>query len=83
MPAFLGVPLRTFVIASFFGMAPGSFVYASVGAGLGAVIEAGGTPDLQRIFQWSVLGPLVGLAVLAFLPVIYKWHRARQGRITP
>jgi len=82
VPAFLGVRLRTFVIGSFFGMAPATFIYASVGAGLGAVIAAGDTPDLRRIFQWGVLGPLIALAALAFVPVVYKWHKARQRRLS-
>lgn len=80
VPAFFGVTLRTFVIGSFFGMAPGTFVYASLGEGLGAIIESGGTPDLKVIFQWRVLGPLIGLAVLAFVPVAYKRYKRRQPR---
>ena len=46
VPAFLGVSLRTFVAGTFFGIIPGSFVYVSVGNGLGAVFDAGGAPDL-------------------------------------
>jgi uncharacterized membrane protein YdjX (TVP38/TMEM64 family) len=82
VPAFFGVGLRTFVLASFFGMAPGAFVYASLGQGLGAVIENGQTPDLGIIFQWRVLGPLLALAVLALVPVLYKCFKARQ-RVQP
>ena len=78
VPAFFGVSLRTFVFGSFFGMAPGAFVYASLGEGLGALVEKGQTPDLGVILQWRVLGPLVALAALAMLPVFYKWHRARR-----
>jgi uncharacterized membrane protein YdjX (TVP38/TMEM64 family) len=78
VPAFFGVTLRTFVIGSFFGMAPGTFVYASLGEGLGAIIESGGTPDLKVVLQLRVLGPLIGLAVLAFVPVVYKWYKRRQ-----
>src|SRR5258708_14750632 len=38
VPAFFGVRLRTFVMASFVGMAPGTFVYASLGEGAAAPI---------------------------------------------
>lgn len=71
-PAFLGVSLRTFVIATFVGIIPGSAVYASVGAGLGAIFDRGETPDLGIIFTLPVLGPLLGLAALSLIPVIYK-----------
>ncbi len=72
VPAFFGVSLRVFVLCSFFGMAPGSFVYSSVGAGAGALIEQGRTPDLHIIFQPRVLLPLIALAILALVPVAYK-----------
>ena len=78
VPALFGMRLSTYVIVSFFGMAPASFVYAGLGASLGAIIEAGKPPDLGIIFQARVLGPLIALAVLAFIPVLYKWHQRRQ-----
>ncbi len=71
-PAFLGVSLRTYVIATLFGIIPGTFVYALVGNGLGAVFDAGGTPDLGIIFKPEILFPILGLALLALIPVIYK-----------
>src|SRR5207344_456760 len=37
VPAFLGVSLRHYVLATLIGIIPGSFVFASVGAGLGSV----------------------------------------------
>ena len=39
VPAFLGVPLGKFVISTFFGIIPGTFVFASIGAGLGSIFE--------------------------------------------
>jgi uncharacterized membrane protein YdjX (TVP38/TMEM64 family) len=78
VPAFLGVGLRTYVLGTFIGIIPGSFVYASVGNGLGAVFEAGQTPDLGIIFQPAILLPIVGLAVLALLPVAYRKYKARR-----
>ena len=81
VPAFLGVKLRTYMIGTFFGIMPGSLVYASVGNGLGAVFAQGGTPDLGVIFQPSVLGPILGLAALSLIPVIYK--RLRAAKRTP
>jgi uncharacterized membrane protein YdjX (TVP38/TMEM64 family) len=39
-PAVLGVPLRTYVIATFFGIMPATFAFASAGAGLDSIIVA-------------------------------------------
>lgn len=37
-PAILGVPLRTYVLATFFGIIPATFAFAAAGAGLDSVI---------------------------------------------
>lgn len=71
-PAFLGVGLWTYVWTTFLGIIPGVVVYASVGAGLGDVIDQGGAPDLGVIFEPHVLGPLIGLAALSALPILLK-----------
>lgn len=77
-PAFLGVRLWTFVIATFIGIIPGTFVFASLGNGLGAVFDAGGKPDLGLIFEPQVILPILALAVLALVPVVYRRFR-HQG----
>lgn len=72
VPALLGVPLRTYVMATVIGIVPGTFVFASVGNGLGAVLDSGGRPHLGIIFTPPVLLPILGLAALALVPVIYR-----------
>jgi uncharacterized membrane protein YdjX (TVP38/TMEM64 family) len=79
-PAFLGVRLSTFVIGTVVGIIPGALVYASVGTGLGAILESGGAPDGSAILQPRVLLPIIGLAVLALIPVAYKRLRRRPSR---
>lgn len=79
VPAFLGVPLRTYVLGTFIGIIPGTLVFASVGNGLGSVFDAGGTPDLGIIFRPAILLPILGLAVLALIPVGYKRWKARKS----
>lgn len=71
-PAFLGARLRTFAWTTFVGIIPGTVVYLSVGAGLGQQIARGEPPDVGVIFEWHVLGPLLGLAALACLPLFLK-----------
>ena len=79
VPAFLDVPLRRYVISTFFGIMPGAVVYTSVGAGLGEVFARGETPDLGIIFQPQILLPILGLCALALLPVGLKALRGRRG----
>jgi uncharacterized membrane protein YdjX (TVP38/TMEM64 family) len=38
-PALLGVPLRTYVLGTLFGIMPGTFAFSFAGAGLGSVVE--------------------------------------------
>lgn len=79
IPSFLEVPLRRFVISTFFGIIPGSVVYTSVGAGLGEVFAAGETPNLGIIFESHILFPIIGLCVLAVLPIAIKALRGKKG----
>ncbi|MFD2204463.1 TVP38/TMEM64 family protein [Kiloniella antarctica] len=72
VPAFVGVSLRNYVVATFIGIIPGTFVYASVGNGLDALFRSGGTPDLGIILKPEVLLPILGLALLSLIPVVYK-----------
>lgn len=76
-PAFLGVRLGTFVIGTAVGIVPGTVVYALVGDGLGAVLDAGQHLDTGIIFQPRFIAPIIGLALLALLPVAYKKLRRR------
>ncbi|MEL6478970.1 MAG: VTT domain-containing protein [Pseudomonadota bacterium] len=71
-PAFLGARLVNFVWTTFAGIIPGTIVFISIGAGLGEQLERGEAPDLGVIFEWHVLGPLLGLAALSALPLIVK-----------
>ncbi|MEE8499338.1 MAG: VTT domain-containing protein [Kiloniellales bacterium] len=79
VPAFLGVPLRTYAVATFMGVIPGALVYASLGNGLGAVLDAGERPNFEILLKPAVLFPLLALAVLALLPVVYKKIKGRRA----
>ncbi|MBV8889309.1 MAG: TVP38/TMEM64 family protein [Alphaproteobacteria bacterium] len=76
----IGMRLSSYVIATFVGMIPACLVYASFGHGLGSVIAEGQRPHPGVLLRPNVLIPLIGLAVLAILPVLYKRWRARRGR---
>lgn len=79
VPALVGVPLFRFVVSTFLGIIPGAVVYTSVGAGLGQVFERGETPDLGIIFEPHILLPILGLCLLAALPILLKAVRGKKG----
>ena len=72
LPALVGVSLFRFVVSTGVGIIPGTFVFTSVGAGLGSVFESGEMPNLGVIFEPQILLPLLGLAALSVLPILYK-----------
>jgi uncharacterized membrane protein YdjX (TVP38/TMEM64 family) len=77
VPALLGVPLRTYLIGTFLGILPATLIFASVGNGLGVVLDAGETPDAGIVMRPEILFPLLGLAAIAALPVFYKKWKNR------
>jgi uncharacterized membrane protein YdjX (TVP38/TMEM64 family) len=79
VPALAGVSLGAYMLATFLGIIPASFVFVSIGSGLGAVFDRGDTPDLSIIVSRDVLVPLIGLALLALIPVVYRHWKARRG----
>jgi uncharacterized membrane protein YdjX (TVP38/TMEM64 family) len=78
IPAALGVGLGRFAVTTFLGIMPGALVYTWVGAGLGEVFARGGTPDLGLLFEPQILGPLLGLAALAALPMVLRLFRRKD-----
>ncbi len=71
-PAFR-VPLRTFILTTFFGIMPATFVYTSIGAGAGALLAAGKELNLKGVLlKPEVLLPIAGLALLSLLPIVLR-----------
>ena len=76
VPALFGMSLGAYVICTFVGILPGAVVYTSVGGGLGEFLDRGEKPDLHLVFQPHILLPLIGLGLLALVPVAYKhWKK--------
>ncbi|MEO0359192.1 MAG: VTT domain-containing protein, partial [Pseudomonadota bacterium] len=75
----VGVPLWRYVVGTFFGILPGALVYTWIGAGLSEVFARGETPNLGIIFEPHILGPILGLCVLAVLPIVIKAVRGKKG----
>lgn len=78
-PALLGMRLIPFVIATAIGIIPGTAVYTAFGASLGQVFDAGGEVDLKAVFSPTLIAALIGLGLLALLPVALKRIRERSA----
>ncbi|WP_425409655.1 TVP38/TMEM64 family protein [Hyphococcus sp.] len=69
----LGVSLKNFLIGTALGIIPGSFVYASIGSAADAAFAAGEDITLQGVlFKPETLIPIIGLIILALIPVFLK-----------
>lgn len=78
-PAFMGIKLRTFFVTTLIGIIPGTFVFASIGNGLGAIFDAGETPDLSIFTKPEIIIPILGLAILALVPVLHRLYKQRSA----
>lgn len=77
--AVAGIRLAVFAPATLLGIIPASFVLSSIGAGVGAILAEGKTPDLSVLFSARVLLPLLGLAALSLLPVLLRRRSAKHA----
>ncbi|MFK7968363.1 MAG: TVP38/TMEM64 family protein [Rickettsiaceae bacterium] len=76
--AFFQIPLRTFFLGTFFGIIPGSFVYASIGVALREVIQK---PDLSinMLFDLRILLAFTGLGILSLTPIVYQYLKKNRS----
>ncbi len=72
VPALTSMRLATFLLATFIGITPGTAVFISVGRGFNHILAAGQTPDLTVLTSAPIITPLVGLGLLALLPVVFR-----------
>lgn len=79
-PAFFDVRLRTYVLATFFGILPGTFAYSWLGQGLDSVLvsaaAAGREVSIGDLVTPQITLAFAGLALVAAIPtVIRKWRQ--------
>lgn len=70
--AIFGMRVSTFAIATMIGLIPSTLIYTSLGTSLGHFFDEQKMPNLDIIFQPHILLPLICLALLAVIPVVYK-----------
>lgn len=84
LPALFNVSTPVFVGATLLGILPGTFVYASIGAGLDDIIAnaavEGRLPELGDLISPTLTLGLLGLAVLAVVPTVLKSFLSRRSK---
>ena len=75
VPAFFRMGVGSFCLATFIGIIPGTFVYTSVGVGLGSIFQKGEAFSPKSVLTPEVFLALGGLAVLSAIPLLYKLIR--------
>ncbi|WP_425045282.1 TVP38/TMEM64 family protein [Primorskyibacter sp. S87] len=78
VPALVGVSFRNYLLTTAIGIIPGGIVFTWIGVGLGEVFDRGGTPDLSLLREPYVIGPIIGLCILAALPLVIRAVRGRK-----
>lgn len=76
-PAFFGMALGPFLLATLIGILPGTFVFAYFGHGLDAALLNADDFSLRAVATPEILIALTLLALLSLAPVLVKWRRAR------
>ncbi len=76
VPAFLGVRLRIFVWTTFIGIIPATLVYATLGSGLGQILDSDAA--ISTALSPTIIAALLGLAALSAAPLILRRIRGRQ-----
>ena len=80
VPAFLGVSLRSYLLGTFFGIIPSTFIFVTAGASLGSILSSGNTFTVDYILTPNSIVLLCSIAIFTLLPVLYKRLRRRAVR---
>lgn len=79
LPALVGVGFFNFFWTTAVGIIPGAIVFTWIGVGLGEVFDRGEEPDLSLLWEPHVIAPILGLCVLAALPIAVRALRRRKA----
>lgn len=72
VPALFNVRLLPYVLTTFFGIIPGTFVYANVGRELGTIESLSDLASPQTLIAFTLLG------LFALIPTFYKQFKGRK-----
>lgn len=73
VPALFNIPLRTYVLTTFFGIIPGSFVYVNLGKQLLKINNLSDLVSGQTLLAFGLLG------AFALIPSLYKKFKTQKA----
>lgn len=76
VPALFNVRVMPYVITTFIGIIPGTFVYANVGKELGTIESLSDIASPQTLIAFTLLG------LFALIPTLYKQIKNRKNGLT-
>lgn len=78
----IAIPAATFAAATLIGILPVGLIYAGIGSGLDAEFASGKALSLSTLISPKLALPLLALAALSVLPILYQRRRAKRARAT-
>jgi uncharacterized membrane protein YdjX (TVP38/TMEM64 family) len=72
LPAAFGVKIVTFLLGTFLGLLPGTYLLAHLGEGLGAILTGSQPFQLASFAIPQIVVPVLGLGVLCLLPLAWR-----------
>jgi uncharacterized membrane protein YdjX (TVP38/TMEM64 family) len=76
--AFFNVRFQTFLWTMLVGILPATFVYTEAGRGMEKVFANGDHFSLDTVFNTQVKVALIGLALLALIPIIIRKYKKQK-----
>ena len=77
VPAFTTITLKSYFLATFIGIMPGTILYVWLGQTIDTLLSRGEWPDMMTIVDSRIWIPLFGLGLLILVTGIYRSLRAR------
>lgn len=66
--------------ATFLGIMPATFIYSSIGSGIGGMVARGQAPNADVIFEPRFLIPLAALSLLSLATTLFRHIWAKPGK---
>ena len=76
LPAFTNISLRSYFVATFFGIMPGTMLYVWLGQKIDMLLSRGEWPNMVSLVDSRIWLPLTGLSLLIFITALYRWLKA-------